>query len=48
MYNYEMTSFLFFSSPEKRVEKHNFLIETTYARTITILGGKAISTQKNY
>lgn len=34
-YSYEITSsFFLFFPPEKTVDKDNFLIETTYARTI--------------
>lgn len=48
-YSYEITSFFFFFKffpPKKRVEKDNFLIETTYARTI--LEKKSTSIQNNY
>lgn len=48
-YSYEITSFLFFLTPEKRVEKDNFLIETTYATySRMILEKKSTSIQKNY
>lgn len=39
----------FFLTPEKRVEKDNFLIETTYATySRMILEKKSTSAQKNY
>lgn len=38
--------FFKFFPPKKRVEKDNFLIETTYARTI--LEKKSTSIQNNY